>query len=327
MLLSIVILSYNRPNQVSRILEKFVGFDDKRVQIIIKDDRSPRIKEIQEVYHFFKDQILIDCVLFENDKNIGYDLNLWSSFWLFDSDYIFLLSDDDYIEVESLPSLLNQISFGENSVYFTPYICDNKIRRLEIEKYDINKFSNVIYNSILFSGLIFHCNSVRNIPLKESQIKNSIYSQVIISSILIFERKGFGITPSGILFVGGDGENYFGKNSSAIDKEKLANRSLVVSNLNYQSYLLAAVMGLANFTSPVIYEQFLREYKIRLIGYLVKVRALGIRSYVPFIISILKSHANKFVLPLIFAFLFCFCPAFIAKFLYKIGVKYFRNDD
>lgn len=43
MLLSIVVLSYNRPAQIDRILKHFIGFEDDRVQLIIKDDVSPRI--------------------------------------------------------------------------------------------------------------------------------------------------------------------------------------------------------------------------------------------------------------------------------------------
>ena len=39
MLLSIVVLSYNRPAQIERILKNFIGFNDNRVQLIIKDDR------------------------------------------------------------------------------------------------------------------------------------------------------------------------------------------------------------------------------------------------------------------------------------------------
>lgn len=327
MLLSIVVLSYNRPAQVERILRNFEGFVDERVQLIIKDDRSPRIDEIRQVFELYKSQIFVDCLLYENEENMGYDLNLWSSFFKFNSDFIFLLSDDDYINVELLPSLVDQISLGEHKVYFTPICRNGKIRRFNIEKYNAFKFSNVIYNSILFSGLIFNVNAVKGILIDVKDLDNSIYSQVILSSIIIYNEKGFGVAPSGILYVGGDGENYFGKNPNSIEKEKLADRSSAISNLHYQRFLLLAVNKVADYTSSDIYNDFLKLYKYRLIGYMLRVRSMGIKVYVEFIKGFLQSHAKNYLLHRLFLVFLIFCPPFISKIIYNFGVNHIRNDD
>lgn len=327
MLLSIIVLSYNRPKQIERILKNFIGFHDKRVRLVIKDDGSPKFDEIQEIYNLYKANINIECILHRNEVNLGYDLNLWTSFWTFDSDYIFLLSDDDYINVKSLPLLMDQLSQRIYSVYFTPYYIDGNIGRFEIEKYNINNFSNNIYNSILFSGLIFKVDDVKSIPLEAKEIDNSIYSQVIISSILIYNDKGFGVAPSGILYVGGDGENYFGKNPKAIEKEKLADRTTTIANLHYQKFLLNSVRKVSEYTSSEIHVQFLKVYKFRLIGYLIKVRSMGIGVYVKFIKDFRKSHAKSYFPHCLLLFILIFCPAFISKVFYKFGLNHLRNDD
>jgi hypothetical protein len=54
MLLSIVVLSYNRPIQLRRILDHFIGFADNRVKLIIKDDQSPNFDEIEKIFNFYR---------------------------------------------------------------------------------------------------------------------------------------------------------------------------------------------------------------------------------------------------------------------------------
>jgi hypothetical protein len=327
MLLSVVVLSYNRPFQIARILENFLGFEDSRVNLIIKDDKSPKLEEIKNIFNLYKGKLKINCTLFVNDKNLGYDLNLWSSFFIFDSEYIFLLSDDDYIKLDYFSTLLDLLSLKEHKVYFTPFSRNGTLGRINVGHYSLSKFSNVIYNSVLFSGLIFHSKSVREIPIGSKELENSIYSQVIISSILIYNSKTFGVSPAGILFVGGDGENFFGKNQSAVEVDKLSDRSSVVSNLNYQKFLLLAVLKLSEYTNSNIYNFFLKEYKIRLLGYMLKIRSLGIKIYLKFSLSFVKSHANKFIFHVLFLFIFFFFPAEFSKKLYNLGVKKLRNDD
>ena len=62
MLLSIVVLSYNRPEQIERILKNFIDFKDDRVQLIIKDDVSPRFSEIERIVNDYKLNKLELCV-------------------------------------------------------------------------------------------------------------------------------------------------------------------------------------------------------------------------------------------------------------------------
>jgi GT2 family glycosyltransferase len=175
MLLSIVVLSYNRPIQIERILKNFIGFKDDRVQLIIKDDVSPRFTEIEKIVNDYNLNKLDTCVkLIKNHKNLGYDLNLLDSFWAVESDYIFLLSDDDFIKTELLSELLNILSFKNHTFYFTPYYRNGFLNRYNISNYNIENFVDIIYNSILFSGLIFERNSVIKMKLNKDFLANSL---------------------------------------------------------------------------------------------------------------------------------------------------------
>ena len=66
--------------------------------------------------------------------------------------------------------------------------------------------------------------------------------------------------------IGSDGENGFGLNESASERDKvLINRKSQFSNLNYQVRLIEVVKRVANNSSVSIFNSFLREYRIRFI--------------------------------------------------------------
>jgi hypothetical protein len=327
MLLSIVVLSYNRPTQIERILNNFIGFCDNRVQLIIKDDISPRIIEIEEIVNDYKKNKLdINLNLVSNKKNLGYDLNLLDSFWAVESDYIFLLSDDDFIRTEFLPDLLNLLSLKIYSVYFTPYFRNGVLNRYNISSYKFNNFVEVIYNSILFSGLIFETNSVKKLKLNRNFLVNSLYSQVFISALLIFQLQSFGVMPKNILFVGEDGENFFGKNESATNHNLLSDRTSITADLIYQSFLIEVVKEISNNTNSKIRTMFLIEYKKRLLGYIFRSRASGIRVYFNFVRAFLHSHAKNYHIHILFLFLMFFIPSKVTKYIYSYGVKNLRKS-
>lgn len=323
-LLSIIVLSYNRPIQIERILSRFEGLQFDNVEIIIKDDCSPRLLEIEDLVDRFKKKLKVNLRLHVNNQNLGYDLNLIDSFNISRSEYVFLLSDDDYIDAKLLPQLLDTIACKKFDVYFTPYVSNGVIRRSKIPPYDINRFSNVIYNSILFSGLIFRRSSVLSLNLNSELLAHCIYSQVYISSILIYKAKSFGTIPVVILYAGGDGDNFFGKNKNAKNSNLLIDRTKITSELNYQFFLVSIVKEISLATSPLIAKNFFIEYKKRLVAYGFRARARGLNSYLNFIGVFLSSHSrNHFELFFIYLAL-VFIPGPIASFIHKSGIKLLR---
>jgi len=62
--------------------------------------------------------------------NLGYDRNLIDAFNIVDSEYVFLLSDDDYVVGDKIADLLQMLEKREFNVYFTPYTRDDGVNRL-----------------------------------------------------------------------------------------------------------------------------------------------------------------------------------------------------
>lgn len=324
MLLSIVVLSYNRPDQIKRILENFVDTPAGDFELVVKDDRSPRQLEIEEIVNHYKNKLQISLRLHKNESNLGYDRNLIDAFSVANAEYVFLLSDDDYVKGRSVGKLLCLLGERQYDIYFTPYTKDGVVNRAPPKNGRFSSFAHLIYNSILFSGLIFRRSRVVYLEKDMDFLANCIYSQVYLSSLIIFETDSYGFAPSGVLILGGDGENFFGKNASATNRRLLEDRAHISADLNYQAFLLRVVRKVSQKTSGKIAKEFAAEYKKRLISYGLRARSEGFRTYVSFLRSYINSDIPFYYLP-VFSFLMAlFVPKVFAQFINRLGRRTLR---
>jgi glycosyltransferase involved in cell wall biosynthesis len=279
MLLSIVVLSYNRPDQIRRIFEKLRFADNQNFNLIIKDDCSPKFSEIENITKEFARLVKFEVILHKNVTNCGYDANLIDSFHITDAEYVFLLSDDDYISGDAVEELVELLEIRDFKLYFTPYYTGHRINRASIRPYKFSNFHEIIYNAILFSGLIFHRKTVLDLPKDVEFLSDCIYSQVYLAIKIAYEEKKFGVGPMGLLFVGGDGENFFGKNEAAVNRQLLSDRKEITANLKYQRLLVKVVKRAACETDTKIFFAFERERNRRLVSYLLKARGETSEQY------------------------------------------------
>lgn len=328
MLVSIVILSYNRPKQLERILENFIGVASSEFNIIIKDDVSPSVAEIRSICEEYKARLNIEVSLHENKTNLGYDSNLLDSFNITDSDYVYLLSDDDYIDGLKFNELVDFIKSTRVPVYFSPYNENGDICR-EIDSnfsFDENEIdiSGLIYNSILFSGLIFDRKKVLALQLDIDFLKSCIYTQVYLVMSLIYRHKQYACANNDVLFLGGDGDNFFGKNQSAVNSELLHDRGLITANLRYQAFLRLVVKKTSEENSLKINSDFEKEINKRLVSYALKARANGRKSYDTFIEELEHNITNSSVIKLIYVV--GYIPSVFCKVVYRLGVKFLKKS-
>lgn len=325
MSLAIIILSYNRPSGIERILKHFLNTRSELLSIIIKDDKSPDILKIKEVYDFYKNLIQIPIILHENKLNLGYDGNLIDSFYVTDSDYIFLLSDDDYLNAENITETIDILEKKEFNFYFTPYQNNGIILRNPI--FNINKldYAEFIYNSILFSGLIYRRNAVIKLNYDYNFLSNSIYSQVYLALKLFYISGDFGVVPSNLLVLGGDGENFFGKNQAAKNNHLLSDRKKITSNLIYQQFLLSVVKKFSDDHDENIYDVFWRAYTIRIISYGLRVRSRGLGVYLTFLKEYFKKNTKGDFYISIMLLVALMLPSVVCERIYLFGVKRLRR--
>jgi hypothetical protein len=164
------------------------------------------------------------------------------------------------------------------------------------------------------------------LELDRDFLSNCIYTQVYLAGCIAYETKSYGTIPSGVLHLGGDGDNFFGKNAAAKNSDVLSDRSKLSSNLNYQPFLLKVVEKLSQSTDSRITPLFLKEYKKRLISYGLRSRSHGLKCHMGFINSYMSSKVPFFILPFISFLLTIILPSNIAGKVNALAKKFSRHS-
>lgn len=327
MSIDIVILSYNRPEQLQRIFDYFLGVTLNGVNLIIKDDCSPQIDLIEGVYLKYKKLLGVNLLLHKNHVNMGYDMNLLDCFNVGNSEYIFLLSNDDYIEADKLPGLLRCLRSEKPDGVICSYKESNVVCRSLPLDCDSKYTANLLYDSILFSGLVFRRDVAKYIPPHYEFLKNCIYSQVFLFALM--KKLDFKLIKySGdLLVLGGDGENFFGKNSSSSGETDLVDRTAALSRFRYQLRLLKVVDYIDAELFHGFSKTFCVEYSRRLLGFLFKLRSVySIKEYLKFKNEIF-SESMFFTRHLYWpSILIAYFPQNLSAVVYSVGKKLLRRS-
>jgi hypothetical protein len=282
--LTVGIISYNRPVELARTIKSLLPLPPL-VEVVVCDDKSPKITEIIES---IKEFAQIDNIRFiSNETNLGYDRNLFHVIELSNSEHVLLLGDDDYLDVGSIQNILNFIvktsNFQSGFIKFSDVKKEKYSRNYGVTKYfdfnQIQKDGSFIYNSILFSGLIFNKKSVLDSRDIFEKYFQSIYIQVAIFCQMSSKHGSYFIDGPGVI-VGGDGENGFGFNDASVNLDfDLKDRSTIISNLTYHKRLFDVLKKVDSDINQNISKPFCFEYKLRSIKALFTARKYS-REYI-----------------------------------------------
>lgn len=105
--ISICIPSYNRPQELSRLLKSINASNPKDIEIVICEDKSPKRKEIKSEVEKFKKSANYAVVYKENRQNLGYDGNLKELIRNASGDWIVFMGDDDEFVSGALDKLID----------------------------------------------------------------------------------------------------------------------------------------------------------------------------------------------------------------------------
>lgn len=140
-ILSICIPTYNRPKRIEKILDHIISSKIMEIEILISDD-NPWNDKTQVLLEKYKDPRI---KYFRNKKNLGYDANLLISIKRAISNYIFLLLDEDDIEMDSVYWIIKKIKENNNFTQIRGTLINITKRN--------NKFSYKLNNRIVKQGL------------------------------------------------------------------------------------------------------------------------------------------------------------------------------
>ena len=126
--LSICIPSYNRPDELYRLLNSIDVSDADTIEIVIREDHSPRRNEIRSKVEEYRAKSAYDVVYIENESNYGYDKNIRSLAKSAQGEWVIFMGDDDVFVRGGLDKYLSFLKMHDDLGYV--------LRRYQTESQD-----------------------------------------------------------------------------------------------------------------------------------------------------------------------------------------------
>ena len=267
LLISICITSYNRPKELLRCLKSIDSIHEKQLEIIVSEDCSPRRDDIVEIVEQYKTLTKYKIFLNLNDVNVGYDGNLEKLISLAKGKYVLLISDDDMFVHGALDQVVYFLQHHECGMLYTPFVrfgvLNRKYRNTFVIKPSTAYASSHIYDSILFSGLVFRREYVCNISA--TRFKKLNYFQVYLFLYVMSRYTAYYYNYPLIDCIE-DGENAYGIAASNDKNPYLADRTSIFSNIEFHKGLITTIKIFESDEHVSVMPTFAREYSLRTYG-------------------------------------------------------------
>jgi glycosyltransferase involved in cell wall biosynthesis len=268
-LISVCIPVYNRPEELSILLDSIVRQDYNDYEIVVCDDKSPLSDKIEKVVSkFIKEYPNIIISYFKNDKNLGYDGNLRNLFHKANGIYCLFMGDDDLLAEGALMKvgmiLEKHLNIGVvlrswSSIDRTTNQTNHVFRYFDKDKFFVSGVQTVITffrRSIFISGLVIN----RKEAIKyDTEIFDGtlLYQLYLISNILI-DMNGLYISDIIAIRKVGGIVHFFG--SSEKEKGKYLPKVLLPEHsLNFMNGMLEIAKYVQNTKKVQIYDSILKD--------------------------------------------------------------------
>lgn len=282
-ILSIGITSYKRINELVRCIKSINTKYIEEIEILVSEDKSPLSEEIKETVENLAKDSEYTIRFTTNPVNLGYDMNLGSIIQKSNGKYIFFMSDDDAVADNCLDDIIEYLKTDTKAgVIYAPfkYSSSGKLDRVRGKSHSIpageSSAAKFIYDSILFSGLIFNKEYVNKFD--SSRFKNHNYFQVYLFLQMLLHHGGYYFEKPSVLCVG-DGENAYGISESSGGNALLADRKSVKSNLEFNKTLIKVIKMFDEDEGTDIMSSFARQYSLHAYSGLSIAREMGIQYY------------------------------------------------
>ncbi len=282
-ILTIGITSYKRIDELVRCINSIKTDYVNDVEILVSEDHSPLSKEIEETVNNISRNSIYNIRFTTNEINLGYDGNLGAIIEKSQGDYIFFMSDDDMVAEGCIDGIIRFIKKHNSlGVLYAPFQYTDTRKKDRYHGYnhiilkgEVNA-SKYVYDSILFSGLIFKRDYVKKYNAK--RFKNINYFQVYLFLQMMLHYGGYYFKKVSVYCVG-DGENAYGISQSSGGNVLLANRKSVKSNLEFNKTLIKAIKMFDKDEGTYVFKSFAKQYALHSYSGLSIARNEGIKYF------------------------------------------------
>ncbi len=163
-LLSFCVPTYNRPERVYKTIKDILSLQSDEIEIVISDD-NPSSNRTQEAMNKIQDPRL---KYFRNKKNLRFDANMLITIKKANGEFLYILMDDDEVEMKTVPWILKQIKENKNltQICGTTGIKNPKTNDIEIYIKNEDRILSKGYESLI--KLLFYYDHDSGIVLKKS---------------------------------------------------------------------------------------------------------------------------------------------------------------
>ncbi|MCI9008304.1 MAG: glycosyltransferase family 2 protein [Lachnospiraceae bacterium] len=194
--LTIAIPTYNRAEKLIQCLQRVITYSqNKSIEIIISDNASS--DNTQEYMKYVK-MTYSNIKYFRNDKNLGFDGNFLNCFEKASGEYVWLLSDDDFILPNAIESILYILAKNPICIHLNSSTLKSTdpirfgMSRFEEKGYleysDKNAFLKKIDIYCTFiSSLIYKLDYVKSIESKKKYFNTNFLQSHILLEIMKYD--------------------------------------------------------------------------------------------------------------------------------------------
>ncbi|MCQ2520967.1 MAG: glycosyltransferase [Lachnospiraceae bacterium] len=222
--MTICIPSYNRPEELYRLLESIDISSDKSVEVLICEDKAPRRQEVAEKVKQFIGETELRVEYHENEKNLGFDKNLRECITTAKGKWILFMGDDDcfipgvlddyydfLVEHDELHYILRSYRrfHSDGKVEYYRYYSDNKFFKPGFDTY-----MALFRKSVFISGFTFR-KDIALETLTDRFDGTLLYQLYVLAEICLNKPAAYYNTPITEQYDGGT--PYFGNSESEKD--------------------------------------------------------------------------------------------------------------
>lgn len=317
-LISVCIPAYNRPHELSLLLDSIVRQNYDDCEIVVSDDASPQADKIKEVVdNFIKQYPQARIMYFKNEKNLGYDANIRSLFHKASGDYCLFMGDDDLLASGSLSKIGKVIEESKNiGVILRSWISIDRYTNKVIQTFkyfDSDRFFpsgkrtiiTFFRRSIFISGLCI--NRLAAIQHETDRFDGTLLYQLYLVSNILTKMNGVYVADIVAIRKAGGIVHYFG--SSEKERGKYAPGTLLPEHsLNFISGMLGIAKFIDKYQNIEIYKEILNDignYSYPLLSIQAE-KNIGIYPFLKYGVSLGKMGLwqNKYFMAYFLALLF-----------------------